>query len=245
MAKKIKKFTRKEIKEDKFITLVNKIIHIIAIYAKKYKKYFLWSFGILAGIVIISISLKIYFNNVEAKNYVLIKESDEYFNQEITQEPQTDPKKIVFKTSNEKYSKALETYEKVYKKCIGYTKKNVLLQMAHCNFYLKNYDKALNLYKKCLKKFPNNSINIFLNIAKCYEAKKDYKEAIKIYKKLEQEKDLPIKGYIYLYLAQCYKQLKDYNEAIKLYKKIEETEAYVSLKDEAKKLREWIEIKGK
>jgi tetratricopeptide (TPR) repeat protein len=56
-----------------------------------------------------------------------------------------------------------------------------MLNLAHLNVVLENFETAMNLYQKALEKFPNN-VEIQLYLAKAYFMNKQFDICLKLLK---------------------------------------------------------------
>lgn len=120
---------------------------------------------------------------------------------------------LLFK--DRKYKEAKEEYLKNNQKQIDI---NILFKIAFCDTELKNYNDAIEYYKKILVITENKINEISLiknNIAVCYLRLGKYEEAIKYYieaLKLNPDNSIYLGG-----LGDCYSYLNDYENTIFFY----------------------------
>ncbi len=114
------------------------------------------------------------------------------------------------------FEQALEIYLILNNK--GDNSLEIFEKAGYCYQKLKNYEEALNFYKKAELYEANRAWNL-KKLALCYRYLENYEESLKYY--LEAEKLEPDNLYIQTYIGHSYLDLKEYKKALDYYFKVE------------------------
>lgn len=114
------------------------------------------------------------------------------------------------------FEQALEIYLILNNK--GDNSLEIFEKAGYCYQKLKNYEEALNYYKKAELYEANRAWNL-KKLALCYRYLENYEESLKYY--LEAEKLEPDNLYIQTYIGHSYLDLKEYKKALDYYFKVE------------------------
>jgi TolA-binding protein len=203
MAKK--SLSKKQLKEDKFVSLVNEVID----YTQVHPNYIL---GAILGIVIIVGGIFLFFhisklNDMNAS--ALLSEANRLYQDKKYSEAEQkyiEVTKKYWMTSSAseadfflansyykegKYDLALQRFEKYYNKhsndpLFG---ASALSGMADCYIQQKNYEKAVSIYNKTAEKYKQKDIRIsaLTSEGRCYEMLNNYQKAKEAYQKVFTE----------------------------------------------------------
>lgn len=197
----MKRVVRKQLKEDEFVTTINKI----ATFAKKYIKQLLAVLAVIAVVVIAFIGFRL----VESHN---IKEESRLLSQifQLESEIKDNPDKIgeLEKLSgNGKFSrlsftkiasywmekgefdKAISSLEKISQKKKDFFYFQAQDLLAQIYIKQKEYDKAIEIYQKAEEQGGSSySLDVILfHKAQAYEEKGEKDKALELYKRIQDE----------------------------------------------------------
>lgn len=197
----MKRKKRRQLKEDEFVTTINKI----ALFLKKHTRE-LFALGILILIILVIIIAARFVRLKSNKKENLLLTQILQVNSQLDENPE-NVAKLEELAGNGKftrvgyillasywieqgdYDKATASLEKIQesKKDFIYFRAQVL--MATIQFERKNYDEAIEIYKKIEKEKPKDfSLEVVLfNLAEVYEAKGEREEALTLYKRIRDE----------------------------------------------------------
>lgn|GEM_PF-2402077 len=123
----------------------------------------------------------------------------------------------------ERYGGAKKAFEEILSKHPGVRIRNeVRLYLGNCYYSLGDYDRAIEVFDKCIKEDKSTTgIYALEGIGKSYEGKGDYTSAIQAYENAIKEYPrhflIPL---LLLHIGGCYEQMGKAGEAVSTYKKI-------------------------
>lgn len=227
---KFKSFTRKELKEpDEFITFTGKIFNFLQL---NYKMLSYVLIGV-AFIALILFAMRQHSIRKELKAADLFNEAMKIYSANIkntensdTKSDSKDDKKesLVFGTTKEKYTKAIESFQNVIDKYPNSSSgKLSKIYLAHSNYFIENYDAAIELYTKNLNKFNENTklnLLIYDSLGHSYENKGDFEKAIEFYDKILEGKGDFLKDYALYNIGRCHKANNDSKKAKEFFERV-------------------------
>jgi tetratricopeptide (TPR) repeat protein len=174
-----KKITRKELlkKEDEFVSLSNRAAQFVSAHLKQIQ-YLVVSILIIIAIAIGAI---LYFRHMNKRALTAYNRAYKSLVSDSSPEPAED-----------NTEEAIVEFDRVMKK-YGRTKmaKLAIPQLAYLQYDQGNYDEAISLYQKYLRRAKSDSIYasmVHFGLAAAYEAKGDYQAAISHLKEIVDEK---------------------------------------------------------
>ncbi|MFB0564942.1 MAG: tetratricopeptide repeat protein [Candidatus Aminicenantaceae bacterium] len=205
----MKRIKRKQLKEDEFVTTINKIIRFIK---KRTKELIALVVIVLIGILIFAgvRFVKSRINKREARTLSQIIK----LNSELNDNPDSVEKLeelagggkfsalanvylATYWIENGDFDRAISLLEKVEKgkKDIFYFQAKDLLAKIYMR--KKNYDKAIEIYKRIEEDNPSvYSLDVILfNLAEAYEKKGDVEGALALYKRIKEQFPMTSYGY--------------------------------------------------
>lgn len=232
------KLTKKEMKHDAFTETIFSLLSKV----EKYKQQILIVGGIIIAFFIIIFAVNFCINSFSNKAEKLLQKSYKYFHQPLKENDEG----IVFNTNEEKYNKALKSYQEIISKyTFSPSAKEAFLYTGHCYYELKNVKKAIEIYQKCLFKFRGTIkiAYIKLNLASCYNFLNNNEKSISYYKQVEKEyKNTILAEYAIMSLSDVYAKFNK-KEAINTCQKLIDFYPESSFKKEAQDKIEWLQNK--
>ena len=202
MMKPRKRITKKQMKQDKFVTQTFKVFEYVQEHSRT---LFLGAIGIIAVLLI---------------GFVIMNSKKQ---KEIKAEAQLGRAQIAYQAGD--YTNAIRFFEPVlrlYKGTRSATQATYFL--ANCHFFLEDYDKALEYYENYATKshrLPSLAAAAIAGAAACYEQKGEYAEAGRRYEKAASEyQDLYLSPSYLLSAGRCYKESGDTENARRVCQKI-------------------------
>ncbi|MFH1612166.1 MAG: tetratricopeptide repeat protein [bacterium] len=233
------KITRKEMRHDAFTEIIFRFLSKI----EKYKQQILIAGGIIIAFLIIIFVVNLSINKTTNQSVKLLQKAHQYFHQTLKENNEG----IIFNTNEEKYNKALKSYQKIISK-YSFTQdaKEAFLYTGHCYYELKNFKKATEIYQKCLFKFRGTIeiAYIKLNLASCCKSLNNNEKSIFYYKQVEKEyKNTILAEYAIISMADIYAKSNKEKEAINTYQKLIDFYPESSFKKEIQDKIEWLKNK--
>ena len=202
MMKPRKRITKKQMKEDKFVTSTFKVVEFVQEHSTQL------IFGCIVVIVIILAGFFIA-NSKKQKNL----EADAQLGRAL----------LVYQSGD--YAGAVNLFEPILRSYGGtQSASQATFLLANCHYFTGNYDKALEYYNKyttmghTLSSLKASAVQ---GAAACHEQKGDYAEAARIYEKAANEFSDYYQAPEYLLSAgRCYEASEQAEEAKRVYQKI-------------------------
>lgn len=202
MLKPKKKITRKELKEDKFVTYT---LQVKSFLEENSKQVFMAVVGILAVIVIIIVFFHVHSQNQEEARAQLGIAQIEY--------------------NNQNYNKAIPRLEKLINE-YGSTSEadQGLFLLANILYQQEKYEEAKNYFEQFVDSYSGSKILIasgYAGLAACYETEENYQNAAELYNKAAKEAPDFVESDNYLYLSGiCFNKAGDKASAIKKFEEL-------------------------
>jgi tetratricopeptide (TPR) repeat protein len=194
---------------DEFISFWAKLFEFIS----EYKLIFSSALGVMVIISIIIIGMVYFIKKSEDKAFALLQQV--IINYQTKLKTST-PEKAFFDVEND-----LQLIMDKYSKRDG--SKLASFIYANMCYTAKNYDKAIELYKKSLINFNDEMFikNLSLNgLGYSYKAKKDFKTAVSYFEAIASAPDYTIKDEALFNLGELYAAMGDHDKSISAFKKI-------------------------
>lgn len=214
------KDAKKMIKRNDFAELVSNL----GKYASKNTENIIIT-AVIAIVIIVAIPVIINFNrNNEMKAERLLSEANFYINRPVVEDSDMTMYGF-FRSKNEKYEKAIQTYLEVISKYRG-TSQAPAAYLGAANAYYNNgmYKEAIEYYDTFIQKYKNSVLYPEALSGRGYASYQsgNYQEAVnawqdtKVFEKSSNATDVKLK------LADCYVKLNEKQKALDIYKKIAE-----------------------
>ncbi|HIE29497.1 TPA: tetratricopeptide repeat protein [Candidatus Poribacteria bacterium] len=224
------KITKKELKEDRFVTLTLELYEFL----KNNVKTIMISVGI---VIIIIAAFSIYYNNKREKEAAasmamekaikLFEEAEDAWSdqEETSQEESSDAYKDKYEDGKGKFDDIIKRYGSS-----NYADK-ALYYSAKASYQIGEYDQAINGFRELVDKYPNSLFALFAQSAlgNCYEQKggeDNLRKAISEYapQKFEKFATSPQQGHVVaqslFHQGMLYEKLSQPSDALKSYNQI-------------------------
>jgi len=224
------KITKKELKEDRFVTLTLELYEFL----KNNVKTIMISVGI---VIIIIAAFSIYYNNKREKEAAasmamekaikLFEEAEDAWSdqEETSQEESSDAYKDKYEDGKGKFDDIIKRYGSS-----NYADK-ALYYSAKASYQIGEYDQAINGFRELVDKYPNSLFALFAQSAlgNCYEQKggeDNLRKAISEYapQKFEKFATFPQQGHVVaqslFHQGMLYEKLSQPSDALKSYNQI-------------------------
>ena len=208
--KRVSRSRKRDLNEpDEFISFWTKLIELIS----EYKLIFSSALGVMVAIIIVIMGMMYFIKKSEDKAFALLQQGIISY--------QT-------KLENSTPEKAFLDVEKDFQLIMdNYSNRGggKLASFIYANicYTAKDYDKAIELYKKSLINFNDEMFikNLILNgLGYSYKAKKDFKTAARYFEAIASAPDYTIKDEALFNLGELYTAMGDHNKSITAFKKI-------------------------
>ncbi|HPI02556.1 MAG: Outer membrane protein assembly factor BamD [Candidatus Aerophobetes bacterium ADurb.Bin490] len=181
--------------------------------------------AVIAVIIVVAIPVIINFRKTnEVKAERLISEANFYINRPVVEDSNMTMYGF-FRSKNEKYEKAIQTYLEVISKYRG-TNQAPAAYLGAANAYYNNgmYKEALEYYGTFIDKYKSSPLYPEALSGKGYALYQsgNYQEAVNVWQDTKIFESGPNANDVKLKLADCYVKLNDKQKAIDIYKKITE-----------------------
>jgi len=197
-----KRITKKQIKEDKFVTNTFKVVEFVQEHMTQL------ILGVVAIVVIVAISILVT-NSRKGK--------------ELEAAAQLGRAQLVYQTGD--YEGAVHLLEPVLRQYGGsISASQATYYLANCHYFSDNYDKALEFYKKYLNMkhtLPSLKASAMAGVAACHEQKgefsdaaRQYEEAVKVFPEYYQAPEFLMSA------GRCFESAGQTEEAKKAYQKV-------------------------
>jgi len=222
-----KRFSRKKVKKDEFVSTIEKIYEFSEKRISKYLKIILSTIAIIILIGILSFSWNYYRNSKEEKAYLLLTQALKHFEAMVLKPEDEAPQRsteLIFHNEKEKYESSIKQLQEVidkYPSTPSSAAANYYQGLCYAN--LNRFDEAIVKFRKSLKGPLSKIIAPLARyaLARSYEAKEDYEQALKFYKKIfKKDSDFIPPSEILMKLGLCYEKLDQVDKAIEQYRKI-------------------------
>jgi len=234
------KLTRKEIKEDKFVTITAKVLK----WLREYYRYILIGAGAAAVVAVAVGAFFIYRSYTYGRASSLLSEAMKHYRvgEEVSQKEDKAAKEA-------RYTKAAEAFKKVVD---GYPRTpsmmEALFYLGESYFQLGKYKEAIEAYDRLSRGYPQDMIApLALNsLAYAYEQVKDHKKAIETYNRLLGKYPNHALGKrAYLNVGRLKEAEGNYEEAKKNYQKVIDLYPNTLIASRAQSNLDWIAATAK
>lgn len=209
MAKKKKRITRKKLlkEPDEFMTFSGKALR----FAIKHKIQLSWGLGVVFAVIIVASGVRYFINTAENKSFALLEQNMASYE---TLSKKNGPEKAYLELGKE-FRLIIEKY--------GGREGGKLARVVYADicFNAKDYDKAIELYKKSLQDFDDNQLYktlILKSLGYTYEEKKDLQTAAKYFEMVGLAPDAIMKDEALFSLGRIYAALDRHDKSIDAFK---------------------------
>ena len=211
MAKKrVSRSRKRDLSEpDEFISFWTKLFGLIS----EYKLIFSSTLGVMVVTIIVIMGMIYFTNKSEDKAFALLQQGITNYQTKLKN---STPEKAILDVEND-----LQLIMEKYSNRDG--SKMASFIYANMCYTAKNYDKAIELYKKSLINFNDEIFikNLILNgLGYSYKAKKDFKTAAKYFENIASAPDYTIKDEALFNLGELYAAMGDRDKSITAFEKI-------------------------
>lgn len=211
MAKKrVSRSRKRDLNEpDEFISFWTKLFNLIF----EYKLIFSSALGVMVVIIIVIMGMVYFTKKSEDKAFALLQQGIINYQTKLKN---STPEKAFLDVEND-----LQLIMDKYSNRDG--SKLASFIYANMCYTAKNYDQAIELYKKSLINFNDKMFikNLILNgLGYSYKAKKDFKTAARYFEAIASAPDYTIKDEALFNLGELYAAMGDHDKSITAFKKI-------------------------
>jgi tetratricopeptide (TPR) repeat protein len=211
MAKKrVSRSRKRDLNEpDEFISFWTKLFNLIF----EYKLIFSSALGVMVVIIIVIMGMVYFTKKSEDKAFALLHQGIINYQTKLKN---STPEKAFLDVEND-----LQLIMDKYSNRDG--SKLASFIYANMCYTAKNYDQAIELYKKSLINFNDEMFikNLILNgLGYSYKAKKDFKTAARYFEAIASAPDYTIKDEALFNLGELYAAMGDHDKSITAFKKI-------------------------
>ncbi len=211
MAKKrVSRSRKRDLNEpDEFISFWTKLFNLIF----EYKLILSSALGVMVVIIIVIMGMVYFTKKSEDKAFALLQQGIINYQTKLKN---STPEKAFLDVEND-----LQLIMDKYSNRDG--SKLASFIYANMCYTAKNYDKAIELYKKSLINFNDEMFikNLILNgLGYSYKAKKDFKTAARYFEAIASAPDYTIKDEALFNLGELYAAMGDHDKSITAFKKI-------------------------
>ena len=211
MAKKrVSRSRKRDLNEpDEFIGFWSKLFELIS----EYKLIFSSALGVMIAVIIVIVGIVYFTKKSEDKAFALLQQGIINYQTKLKN---STPEKAFLDVEND-----LQLIMDKYSNRDG--SKLASFIYANMCYTAKNYDKAIELYKKSLINFNDEMFikNLILNgLGYSYKAKKDFKTAARYFETIASAPDYTIKDEALFNLGELYIAMGDHDKSITAFKKI-------------------------
>ncbi|MEA1947921.1 MAG: tetratricopeptide repeat protein [Thermodesulfobacteriota bacterium] len=208
--KRVSRSRKRDLNEpDEFISLWTKIFGWIS----EYKLLFSSALGVMVVIIIVIMGMVYFIKKSQDKAFALLQQGIINYQTKLKN---STPEKAFLDVEND-----LQLIMDKYSNRDG--SKLASFIYANMCYTAKNYDKAIELYKKSLINFNDEMFikNLILNgLGYAYKAKKDFKTAAGYFEAIASAPDYTIKDEALFNLGELYAAMGDHDKSITAFKKI-------------------------
>lgn len=222
-----KRFSRKKVKQNEFVSTLERMYEFSQQAIKKYSQIIFWSITAVIVFGIVSFSWNYYRNSKEEKAYVLLYRALKRFEAPVLNSQENKPLKITgpfFKNAEEKYQSSIKYFQEVldeYPSTPSSATASYYQGLCYAN--LNRFDEAIVKFQQSLKA-PLPKLTSPLAryaLARSYETKGNFQQALKIYEKIfKKDSDFIPQDESLMKLGLCYEKLNQLDKAIAQYRKI-------------------------
>ena len=211
MAKKrVSRSRKRDLNEpDEFISFWSKLFELIS----EYKLIFSSALGVMVVIIIVIMGMVYFIKKSQDKAFALLQQGIINYQTKLKN---STPEKAFLDVEND-----LQLIMDKYSNRDG--SKLASFIYANMCYTAKNYDKAIELYKKSLINFNDEMFikNLILNgLGYSYKAKKDFKTAAGYFEAIASAPDYTIKDEALFNLGEIYAAMGDHDKSITAFKEI-------------------------
>jgi len=208
--KRVSRSRKRDLNEpDEFIRFWPKLFELIS----EYKLIFSSALGVMVAVIIVIMGIVYFTKKSEDKAFALLQQGIINYQTKLKN---STPEKAFLDVEND-----LQLIMDKYSNRDG--SKLASFIYANMCYTAKNYDKAIELYKKSLINFNDEMFikNLILNgLGYSYKAKKDFKTAARYFEAIASAPDYTIKDEALFNLGELYAAMGDHDKSITAFKKI-------------------------
>lgn len=208
--KRVSRSRKRDLNEpDEFISFWTKLLELIS----EYKLIFSSALGVMVVIIIVIMGIVYFTNKSEDKAFALLQQGIINYQTKLKN---STPEKAFLGVEKD-FQPIMDSYSNR-----GGGKLASFIYANMC-YTAKDYDKAIELYKKSLINFNDEPFikNLILSgLGYSYKAKKDFKTAAGYFEIITSAPDYTIKDEALFNLGELYAAMGDHNKSITAFKKI-------------------------